>query len=125
MKYRICYTAQNGSKTIHYNDDRFLIDSNGVIYENYGESWQKPMWETVFDGDAIAQLWSLCCDRNGKDIYEGDLVVYKGNRATIEFFAGAFFICYFDQTDEPLCFAITDDLKIIGNTFENPELCHE
>ncbi|MDK4524971.1 YopX family protein [Fusobacterium necrophorum] len=64
-------------------------------------------------------------DKNGKEIYEGDIVVWidsGGNKRQNKVFfkQGAFRICN-------LCFEISEygELEVIGNVYENPELLKE
>ena len=75
IKFRICYTAQNGERSIIYNDDRYLITLDGKVLENYGNK-EKPMWEEIFDGyePPILQQYTGLIDSKGKEIYEGDVV---------------------------------------------------
>ena len=52
IKFRICYTAQNGQKSLIYSEDkRYLITLDGKVLENYGKDWKNPFWEEVFDAD--------------------------------------------------------------------------
>lgn len=64
-------------------------------------------------------------DKNGKEIYEGDIVVWidsDGNKRQNKVFfeRGAFRICnsYFEISEY-------GELEVIGNIYENPELLEE
>jgi len=49
-------------------------------------------------------------DKNGKEIYEGDILKHNQGNYAIEFIAGAF---SYDENNE---------LEVIGNIYENPDL---
>lgn len=119
LKFRICSVAQNGSKTIHYNDFRYLITLDGDILENYGTSFKEPLWEHPFDGELFIQQYTGIQDKDGNDIYEGDKIEYQGRIGIVELFAGMYVLNWNDQTDDTLAYLQKDKLKIIGNVFLN------
>ncbi len=66
-------------------------------------------------------------DKNGKEIYEGDVVVYEFNNRTyrIEFLNGEFLLRRKFKNIENKVFDEVDygkEIEIIGNIYENPEL---
>lgn len=70
-------------------------------------------------------------DKNGKEIYEGDIVVKsafrKGTKFIIKFINGAFKLCDIRKYEDGKTFEqhfdqCHDDLIVIGNIHSNPEL---
>ena len=146
LKFRICYTAQNGQKSLIYSDDkRYLITLDGKVLENYGKDWKNPFWEEVFDADErpIIQQYTGLTDKNGKEIYEGDIikehhfedwgdkigyeyigiVTYKAYSDDIFIlFAGYKTIPARNQNTKFGGNAIQYDCIVIGNIFEHSEL---
>jgi hypothetical protein len=136
IKFRICYTAQNGPKSLIYSDDkRYLITLDGKVLENYGKDWKNPFWEEVFDADEqpIIQQYTGLTDKNGKEIYEGDIVQYNQNSSydNMDFIA--------KWSDDKLGFIFQSNsgeqlvnqtphlnrfkhLEVVGNIFEHSEL---
>lgn len=118
LKFRICYTAQNGEKRLIYEDPRLMIGLDGQVYENYGDV-ETPLWEVPFDvaEPPVVQLFTGVHDKNKKEIWEGDKVKYQNRTGIVEFFAGKFQLDWGDQTDDDIAYLMIDDMEVIGNIF--------
>ena len=131
IKFRICYTAQNGPKSLIYSDDkRYLITLDGKVLENYGKDWKNPFWEEVFDADEqpIIQQYTGCHDSANKEIYEGDIVEWGKLKYLVEWNHIAYKwqgrCPYYHQYHHPTTENFRDLMNgiIISNIFETPEL---
>ena len=94
-----------------------------------GEHWE--FGETNFMGfDEIELMQSTGLkDKNGNEIFEGDIVDYKGRKAVVKWHGSyaSFIYRFVDELQErvsewhPLFLAYYH-FEIIGNIYENPEL---
>jgi uncharacterized phage protein (TIGR01671 family) len=90
-----------------------------------------PLLEKFKDEYEVMEHTGLT-DKNGKEIYEKDVVDFDGKKYMVTFANGGFGIwkeirtdLYSDETRdyyEPLWNLILDGCEVIGNLFENPEL---
>jgi hypothetical protein len=100
------------------------------VWDSVYLNWKNPedytYTELFLDDKYIVQQFTGMLDKNGKEIYEGDIIfckVYYGieNRiGIVDYFASSFIVDWRNQIDDPL--DEIPDIKVIGNIFENPEL---
>lgn len=80
--------------------------------------------EFIVDGKTVGQFTGLC-DKNGKEIYEGDILgcpedSYFLHEAVI--FAEGCFMVKDDYTTTPMCAIDAQYRTVIGNIHDNPSL---
>ncbi len=94
-----------------------------MINLEYELDWIDDSFDGEFPSRYIIQQYTGGNDKNGKEIYEGDIIKYQGKVGIIEFFATMFICDWRDQTDDELAYMTIGDIEVVGNIFENSELC--
>ena len=105
--------------------DRIYIDTKGVrLYDDFGEYWRDFR-------DVILMQSTGLFDKNGQEIFEGDVVRQVRTQSTTEneiivgivtMIEGAWLIMNDSEQLASYLWSETDTNEIIGNIYENPEL---
>lgn len=97
---------------------------NGKFMEirNFNLEWNKKN-ETHFHKGATLMQFTGLKDKNGKEIYEGDIVITDNLLKYYVFFMNGFY-CLKSVKTNLVIHKIweMDNLEVIGNIYENPEL---
>lgn len=113
-------------------ETKTMIEVSSINFEEHlilGGYWEFGQTESIkFDEIELMQSTGLK-DKNGKEIFEGDIVDYKGREAVVKWHGSyaSFIYRFVDELQErasdwePL-FLACYHFEVIGNIYENPEL---
>ena len=124
--------------------DTMTNNLKGIDFENETVVLKKFYWEDGFPveeevfeveiGNAIIMQSTGLVDKNGKEIFEGDVVRQVRTQPTIEnetitgvvtMIEGAWLIVNDNEQLASYLWSETDENEIIGNIYENPELLED
>lgn len=83
----------------------------------------------VYNDDYILMQFTGLKDKNGKEVYEADIVIHDGEKIVVNYgiqsvdaFEGAGFNLWSFYGQKLGGFRLQSEIEIIGNIYENPEL---
>lgn len=124
IKDRFKFRAWNKKERImHYKAEQ--------TYDTFTGSpriWKQSFSDVLDDENYIVEQSTGLKDKNGKLIYEGDIIFINGEKWCVIWNAEdcAFFFSnlkeVYHQPIFPDFYKMTDDFEVIGNVHENPEL---
>ena len=108
---------------VHHFISYFDTIERHSIFLSKSENDNGGHWVEDIITKTIGQFTGLY-DKDGKEIYEGDILDFNGLTVEVRFVRGAFAFLVNGYLDDELYGDCRTDLfaKVIGNVYENPEL---
>ena len=108
---------------VHHFISYFDTIERHSIFLSKSENDNGGHWVEDIIAKTIGQFTGLY-DKDGKEIYEGDILDFNGLTVEVRFVRGVFAFLANGDLDEELCGDCRTDLfaKVIGNIHDNPEL---
>jgi len=101
---------------------REMIPVKGIRQYPTG-GWSAWDGETeVLPCNVILMQFTGLLDKNGKEIWEGDILSTPAGYGYVQYLNGAWYLCWPDGGDTTLHGCPLERLEVIGNIYENPEL---
>ena len=98
-------------------------DKKGKAMREDIQTFYGSFWDIIKDENWDIMQYTGLKDKNGKEIYEGDIVNIDGLIVPVIWYAGAWMVEYFTiPTKSYLSHFDELDVEIIGNKYENTEL---
>lgn len=126
MKREIKFRAWDKQKNVFIPDDVYVILSRtsfgafGMMIEDW-EDYREG--EFFYDNAQELTQFTGLKDKNGKEIYEGDITDEHGDRGIVKMIHGCWCTDYIELEPHPILAKRV--VEVIGNIYENPELCQQ
>lgn len=117
-------TARCMYENVMIFEDKMVIASHQIFHGKDGDPFIEP---TIYQIESSLHKWPVMQftglhDKDGKEIYEGDILIWNKNTKCVVVFENGSFGGRFNGHDKNNSWINLSVLKVIGNVFENPEL---
>ena len=127
LKFRVWNTASNSFLDLTAGEwGYYYLTLDGKFKVHYNGGFGNPT--EIKDKELnymVVHQYTSVHDKNGKEIYEGDVLNYRGRIGRVEFFSATFFCSWDDQTESEIGYMTIDDMEVVGNIFESLDLPKE
>jgi uncharacterized phage protein (TIGR01671 family) len=122
MSREIKFRAWDGEKYLHHSGGKF--DREWIYLKIEGGIWSKWGNFASYTKNLVLQQYTGLKDKNGKEIYEGDILHVTYHNIKAEVLYDDRFCLFKLSAANSLSFYVEACayLEVIGNIFENPEL---
>ena len=122
----IKFRAKNINGVWYYGCLVYSNELDAAIYFQTGNGSVNVMDWVYVNPETVGQFTGLL-DKNGNEIYEGDILDFNRLIVEVRFVRGVFAFLVNGDLDEELCGDCRTDLfaKVIGNVYDNSELLKE
>ena len=113
-----------------WNSKEKFMDSAWLIDWEHGSVCHGKHNQSELDDCTLMQYTGVK-DKNGREIYEGDIVeqlserTYESVKGTVKFFDGSYLIEFLSGDNGVFLFDEVAYNEVLGNVYENPELLEE
>ena len=97
-------------------------DTLKIMLEPIDLSQNPKYWEWSLDYERQLMQYTGLKDKNGKEIYEGDIILTGCCKHLVVCFHKGRFVASYNTDINPICGGVDETDMVIGNIYENPEL---
>ncbi len=107
----------------HNLSESFVEIRGGFLTANEKDEivFEKSLIVPIDDESVEIELWSGLCDKNGKKIYEGDIVICNTLKFVVEYKRGKFILRQIAENGFSVSLHYSETLEVLGNIHENAE----